>query len=134
GWGEGGIGGEDLAPRPRKWNFDGIIAIYLGSEVHHHQATLVRLASFSQPREYAALGIMHDQPLEPGIFAIQFVQGRYRPVKPIEIADQGLNARMPGFLSRCQSSEWAWRHSLSWPNSLPMNRSFLPGWPNMKPK
>src|SRR5262252_8812317 len=97
---ERGIAVEDLAPRPREWNFDAIIAIHLGGEVHHHQATLVRLVSFSQPREHAAFGIMHDQPLEPGIFAIEFVQGRYRPVKPIEIADQSLHALMPGILEK----------------------------------
>src|SRR5262249_36234745 len=97
---ERGIAVEDLAPRPRKWHFDAIIAIHLGGEVHHHQATVVRLVSLSQPREPAAFGIMHDQPLEPGIFAIEFVQGRYRPVKPIEIADQSLHALMPGILEK----------------------------------
>src|SRR6266566_85778 len=95
-----GIAVEDLAPRPRKWHFDAIIAIDLGGEVHHHQATLVRLASFSQPREHAAFDIMHDQPLKPGILAIEFVQSRYRPVKTIEIADQSLHARMPGVLEK----------------------------------
>src|SRR6266566_6190265 len=32
-----GIAVEDLAPRPRKWHFDAIIAIDLGGEVHHHR-------------------------------------------------------------------------------------------------
>src|SRR5262249_40550793 len=33
---------EDLAPGPRKWHLDAVVAIDLGREVHHHQATLVR--------------------------------------------------------------------------------------------
>src|SRR6266481_9891940 len=93
---EGGITVEDLAPGPRKWNLDAVVAIDLGGEVHHHQATLVRLTSFPQPREHAAFGVVHDEPLKPGILAIAFVQSRYRPVKTIEIADQSLHARMAG--------------------------------------
>src|SRR6516165_8170295 len=79
-----GVAVEDLAPHPRKWHFNAIVAIELRGEVHHYQATLVRLASFSQPRKHAAVGIMHDQPFEPGIFAVEFVQSRYRPVNTIE--------------------------------------------------
>src|SRR5499427_5367208 len=86
-----GITVEDLAPGPRKWHLDAIVAIDLRGEVHHHQAALVRLASFTQPREHAAFGVMHDQPLEPGVFTIEFVQSRYRPVKTIEITDQSLH-------------------------------------------
>ena len=33
-----------------------------------------------------------------------------------------------GSSSRCQSSRASWFHSRSWPNSPPMNSSFLPGW------
>src|SRR6266567_4262957 len=89
-----GIAVEYLAPRPRKWNLDAVVAVDLRGEVHDHQTTLLRLASFSQPCEHAAFGIMHDQPLEPGILTIEFVQSRYRPVKTIEIADQSLHACM----------------------------------------
>ena len=60
----------------------------------------MRLASFSQPGEHAAFGIMHDQPLEPGILAIEFVQSWYRPIKTIEITDQSLHTRMPGVLEK----------------------------------
>src|ERR1700730_18580337 len=95
-----GIGVEDFAPGPRKWNIDAVVAVDLRGEVHHHQATLMRLSSFAQPGEHAAFGIMHDQPLEPGILAIEFVQSRYRPVKTIEIADQSLHTRMPGVLEK----------------------------------
>src|SRR6266404_9197442 len=97
---ERGIAVEYLAPGPRKWNLDAVIAIDLGGEVHHHQATLVRLVSFPQPREHAAFGVVHDEPLKPGILAIAFVQSRYRPIKTIEIADQSLHARMTGMLEK----------------------------------
>src|SRR5215467_8495463 len=95
-----GIAVEDLAPGPRKWHLNAVVAIDLGREVHHHQATLVRLASFAQPREHAAFGVMHDQPLEPGVLAVEFVQSRYRPVKTIEITDQSLHTRMLGALEK----------------------------------
>src|SRR6266566_8083464 len=97
---ERGIAVEDLTPSPRERNLDAVVAVDLGGEVHHHQATLVRLASFSQPREHAAFGVMHDQPLEPGILRIEVVQSRYRPVKTIEIADQSLDARMQRILEK----------------------------------
>src|SRR5436305_2245369 len=64
---------EDLAPDARKRNFDPVIAVNLGSEVHHNQTPLLRLASLAQPREDAALGIMHDEPFEPGILTIELV-------------------------------------------------------------
>src|SRR5260221_21859 len=95
-----GIAVEDLAPVPRKWNLDAVVAVDLRGEIHHHQATLVRLSSFAQPGEHAAFGIMHDQPLESGILAIEFVQSWYRPIKTIEITDQSLHARMPGILEK----------------------------------
>src|SRR5262245_17261239 len=43
---------------------------------------------------------MHDQPFEPGILAIELVQGRDRAVKPIEIADQCLDAGVLGVLEK----------------------------------
>src|SRR5262249_29971794 len=89
-----GIAVEDLAPGPRKWHLDAVVAIDLGGEVHHHQATLVRLASFTQPREHAAFGVMHDQPLEPGVLTVEFVQRRCRPVKTIEITEHSLHYRL----------------------------------------
>src|SRR5215469_1026314 len=95
-----GIAVEDLAPGPRKWNLDAVVAIDLRREVYHHEATVLRLASFTQPREYAAFGVMHDQPLEPGVLTIEFVQSRYRAVKTIEITDQSLHARVPGVLEK----------------------------------
>src|SRR6516162_6906723 len=95
-----GIAVEDLAPGPRKWHLDAVVAVDLRGEVHHHQAAIVRLASFAQPREDAAFGVMHDQPLEPGVLTIEFVQSRYRPIKTIEITDQSLHTRMPGVFEK----------------------------------
>src|SRR5262249_60350950 len=52
----------------------------------------MRLTSLAQPREDAAFGVMHDEPFEPGIFAIEFVQRRHGPVEAIEITHQRLDA------------------------------------------
>src|SRR5712675_2259354 len=59
-----GVGVEDLAPAPREWNFDPVVAVDLRREIDRHQAALVRLASLAQPGEYAPVGVVHDQPLE----------------------------------------------------------------------
>src|SRR5262245_43623310 len=43
---------------------------------------------------------MHRQPFESRILAIELVQSAHRPVKPIEVADQGLNAGVAGVLEK----------------------------------
>src|SRR5262249_43066849 len=48
----------------------------------------MRLTSLAQPGEDAAFGIMHDEPFEPGIFAIEFMQRRHCPVEAVEITHQ----------------------------------------------
>src|SRR5262245_54606397 len=96
----GGIGVEDLVPGPGKRNLDAIVAVDFGGEIDHDQTALLRLASFAQPGEDTAAGVVHDQPLESARFAIQLVQCRQRAVQTIEIPDQSLHARRLGTLEQ----------------------------------
>src|SRR5262249_44307252 len=96
----GGIGVEDFAPGTGERNLDAIVAVNLRRKVDHDEAALLRLASFAQPREDAAIGVMHDQPLESGRVAIELVQSRHRAVQTIEIPDQSLHAHMLGTLEQ----------------------------------
>src|SRR5712691_1881590 len=91
---ERGIGVESLPPASREWNVDPVVAVDLWREIEHHQAAVVCPASLAQPGEHAALGIVHDQPLEPAGIAIELVERRQAPIKAVEIADQTLNAGM----------------------------------------
>src|SRR5262249_15082507 len=96
----GGIGVEDLVPGAGKRNLDAIVAVDFGGEVDNDQTALLRLASFAQPGEDAAVGVVHHQPLESGRLAIQLVQSRHHAVQTIEIPDQSLHARMLGTLEQ----------------------------------
>src|SRR5262245_54398702 len=60
----------------------------------------MRLASLAQPREDAAFGVMHDEPFEPGIFAIELVQRRHCPVEAVEITHQRLDAGVPWIVEK----------------------------------
>src|SRR5215471_1304953 len=61
---DGSVGVERLAPTPGERHLDAVVAVDLGCEIDHHQAALVGLASFAQPGKDAAIGVVHDQPLE----------------------------------------------------------------------
>src|SRR5262245_65670327 len=52
----------------------------------------MRLTCLARPVEDAWFGISHDEPFEPGIFAIEFMQRRHCPVEAVEITHQRLDA------------------------------------------
>ena len=53
------------------------------------------VAPLAQPGKHAAISVMHDKPFKPRRLAVELMQGRHRPVQPVEIADQALDAGMP---------------------------------------
>src|SRR3984957_1109812 len=90
----GRIGVEDLAPGAGKRHPDAVVPVDLGGEIDHHHAAGAGIASLAQPGEYAAVGIVHHQPFEPGGVAIELVQRREAAIELIEIAHQRLHAAM----------------------------------------
>jgi len=58
---------------------------------------------------------MRDEPLESRSLAIELMQGRYAPIKAIEIPDQILDAGMPGLFEQIQRQ---WHVTICGPTNL----------------
>src|SRR5438874_5473378 len=86
------IGVEDLAPHAGKRHPHTVVAVDLRREIDHHQATILGMASFTQPREHTAVMIVHHEPFEPGALAIKLTQSRYAAIEAVEIADERLHS------------------------------------------
>src|ERR1700704_5874927 len=90
----GSVGVEDLAPGAGKRHPDTIVPVHFGREIDHHETARPCVASFAQPGENAAVGIVHDQPFESSGVAIELVQRRHAAIEAIEVADERLDAAM----------------------------------------
>jgi len=93
----------------------------------------VHVAPLAQPRKHAAVGIVHDQPFESRGLTVELVQCRGRAIEAIEVAHQRLDAGVLRLFQEMPIERMVVPPLVFLSELAAMNRSFLPGWPNMKP-
>ena len=82
-------------------------------------------------RDHAVFVVAAVDPLEPGQVVVALVERGLAGVGAIEIAHEPQQAAVQRLLEQLQSRLASEFHSRHWPNSQPMNSSFLPGCANM---
>src|SRR5262245_14366800 len=85
---------EHLAPEACEGHPNAVVAVDFRREIHHHEAPVMHIAPLAQPGKYAAVAIMHDQPLEPRRLTVELGKCRDVAVEVIEVAHQRLDASM----------------------------------------
>ena len=76
-------------------------------------------------------GVVAVDPLEAGLVEIDLVERRLGAVETVEVGDPALEPRVLGILQHPPFEASSCSHSRRWPNSPPMNSSFLPGCAHM---
>ena len=131
---ERGIGVEPLPPAARGGQADPVALARHRREVADHQHRRRAGLAVAQPGEHGVLGVVGLDPREAAAVAVALMQGRQLAIDPVQVLDQQLHALVPADLEQVPVEAPARSfHSAPCANSWPMNSSFLPGWPHMKP-
>ena len=105
----------------------------LRREVADDRDRRIALRAAAQEGEHRLRVVVDDDPAEALRLAVARMERRRLAIEAVEVADQRLHALMRPMVEQPPGQRSLAFHSLVWPNSWPMNRSFLPGWPHMKP-